>query len=265
LDEKLAKRSLRGLRAIVTGASSGIGWHLSKQLAAAGVKVNASARRESRLQRLQQEIQNTGGICEFVVGDITTQSTRKALAEKTQAKFGGVDILVNNAGVGAMGRFDQASPERIRQIFEVNFFAAVELTREILPELRRGRSPIIVNIGSVLGHRAAPLKSEYSASKFAIHGFSDALRAELAGDVDVLLISPSTTDSEFFDQAIEDHTRKDWKKGGAASPAKVAQKAIRAIEQGRHEVILSAGGKFIVWVDRLFPSLADRLVSRFGQ
>jgi short-subunit dehydrogenase len=261
----LAKRILRDLRAVVTGASSGIGWHLSKQLAASGVKVCVSARRESRLQVLQEEIRNADGVCEFVVGDITLRSTRQALVAKALAEFGGVDILINNAGIGAMGRFDKASPERIRKIFEVNFFAAVELIRDLLPELKQGRSPMIANIGSVLGHRAAPLKSEYSASKFALHGFSDALRAELTGEIDVLLVSPSTTDSEFFDQAIEDPTNKDWKKRGAASPAKVARKTIQAIQSGRHEVILSAGGKFLVWTDRIFPALADRLVSRFGQ
>src|SRR5204862_1887651 len=114
-------------------------------------------------------------------------------------EFGGLDALVNNAGIGALGRFDQADEARLRQVMEVNFFAPAEFVREALPHLKAGNRPIVVNIGSVLGHRAVPEKSEYCASKFALHGFSDALRAELAPlGIDVLLVSPSTTTSEFF-------------------------------------------------------------------
>src|SRR5205085_10807559 len=109
---------------------------------------------------------------------------------------------INNAGIGAVGPFEDAGEERLRRVMEVDFFAPAELIRGALPLLKGGHHPIIVNIGSVLGHRAVPGKSEYCASKFALHGFSDALRAELAPQgIDVLLVSPSTTVSEFFDVA----------------------------------------------------------------
>jgi short-subunit dehydrogenase len=121
-------------------------------------------------------------------------------------------------------------------------------------------------MNSVLGHRATPLKSEYCASKFAVHGLSDAIRAELVGDgIDLLLVSPSTTDSDFFDSAIEDPTGKDWKKGGAMPPEVVAAKTIRAMRKRRHEIILTFGGRIIVWLDRIIPGIANRLVARFGQ
>ncbi len=99
-----------------------------------------------------------------------------------EIRQGQVDLLVNNAGVGAIGPFADASADRMRSVMEVNFFAPVELTRSLLPSLRRGRASVICNISSVLGHRAVPNKSEYCASKFALHGWSDALRAELAED-----------------------------------------------------------------------------------
>src|SRR6188508_2049462 len=177
-------------------------------------------------------------------------------------EFGGLDCLVNNAGIGALGRFEAADEARLRQALEVNFFAPAEFIREALPLLKAGHGPIIVNIGSVLGHRAMPDKSEYCASKFALHGFSDALRAELAPrGIDVLLISPSTTTSEFFDAAIgssnENHFRF-----GALTPETVSRTAADAIAAGRHEIILSAGGKLLVWLDRVCPPLADWLVSR---
>lgn len=262
----MSKRKLHGKRAIITGASSGIGRQLALQMAGAGVRLVVTARRETLLQSLQQEINSSGGECHMLAGDVCDSQVRNSLLEMALREFGRLDILVNNAGIGAMGRFDQASPERLRQIFEVNFFSMAELTRESLPMLRAGDTPIIVNISSVLGHRAAPLKSEYCASKFAMHGFSDSLRAELVGDgIDVLLVSPSTTDSDFFDSAIDDPTKKDWKKGGAMLPAKVAGKTLRAIRKGRHEIILTFGGRIIVWLDRIIPGIANRLVARFGQ
>ena len=183
-----------------------------------------------------------------------------------QENFGGLDILINNAGIGAMGRFDEATEDRMREIFEVNFFAVCEFIRESLPLLKAGHEPVIVNLSSVLGHRAVPLKSEYCASKFAIHGFSDAIRAEFSQDgIDLLLVSPSTTDSEFFDAAIDDSTKRDWKKGGAMSPEVVASRTLRAIKKRRHEIILTFGGRILVWLDRMIPGIANRIIAKFGQ
>jgi short-subunit dehydrogenase len=262
----MAKRKISGKSILITGASSGIGWHLAIQLAAAGAKVVLCARRKDRLGELAEQIRTEGGTAIVIDGDVAEEECRKRLIECCERDFGGLDILINNAGIGAMGRFDEATPERMRQIFEVNFFALAELTRISLPLLKRADDPIIVNISSVLGHRGAPLKSEYCASKFAVHGFSDSIRAELATDgIEVLLVSPSTTDSEFFDASIEDQTNKDWKKRGAMLPEIVAAKTIRAMRKRRHEIILTFGGRILVWLDRLIPGLANRLMAKFGQ
>lgn len=259
-------RKLKDKRVIITGASSGIGRALAIQLAAEGCKLIINARREDRLQELAGEIAAADGSCEIVVGDVTEKAVRTRMIVAAQESFGGLDILINNAGIGAMGRFDEASEDRLRQIFEVNFFAVAEFIRESLPALKAGNEPMIVNLSSVLGHRAVPLKSEYCATKFAIHGLSDAIRAELSGDgVDLLLVSPSTTDSEFFDAAIDDPTKRDWKKGGAMSPEVVASRTIRAIKKRRHEIILTFGGRILVWLDRMIPGIANRIIAKFGQ
>ena len=131
--------------------------------------------------------------------------------------WGGLDVLINNAGVSAHGRFADSDEPTLRRVMEVNFFAAAELTRLALPLLhvqnpnRRSQNPIpaaIVNIGSIIGHRGLPLNSEYAASKFALRGWSESLRAELAADgVDVLLVSPGTTDTEFFDHLLAKRAR----------------------------------------------------------
>ena len=262
----MAKRKLQNKRAIITGASSGIGWHLAKQLAAEKVDLIVCARREERLNELANQIKAEGQSCFTVAGDITDPATRAKLLEACQSELGGLDIVVNNAGIGAMGRFDEATPDRMRKVFEVNFFAVADMIRESLPLLKTGQDPIIVNMSSVLAHRAAPLKSEYCASKFALHGFSDSIRAELTQNkIDLLLVSPSTTDSEFFDSAIEDNTRKNWKKGSAMPPEVVAAKTIRAIKKGKHEIILTHGGRFLVLLDRLVPGIANRIMAKYGQ
>ena len=259
-------RTLGDKRVIITGASSGIGRELATQLAAEGCKIVINARRKERLEELAAEIVASGGQCEIVEGDVTEPAVRTRLLQTARDSFGGLDILINNAGIGAMGRFDEASQDRLRQIFEVNFFAVTELVRESLPLLKEGNEPVIVNLSSVLGHRAVPLKSEYCASKFAIHGFSDAIRAELVQDgIDVLLVSPSTTDSEFFDAAIDDPTKRDWKKGGAMSPEIVASRTVRAIKKRLHEIILTFGGRILVWLDRMIPGIANRIIAKFGQ
>ncbi len=262
----MGRRNLKNMRAILTGASSGLGLELARELSAAGVRLVLNARRVDKLESLAKEISAAGGECFFVPGDISEPNVRSQLVEACVEQLGGIDCVLNNAGVGAMGRFDEASPERIRKVFEVNFFAATELTRICLPHLVAGNDSLVVNIGSVLGHRGAPLKSEYSASKFALHGFSDALRAELSKTgVGVLLVSPSTIDSGFFDASIEDKTGRNWVGRNAMSPEYVAGRVVRAMIGRRHEIILPFSGKVLVWLDRLLPGLANRLVARYGQ
>ena len=259
----MARRNLRNRRAIITGASSGIGRALATQLVNEGTHVLLTGRRELRLRELSEQLANDTTKVEFLAGDICDSGLRQQLVKVADSKFGGLDMLVNNAGKGGIGPFLDAEPERLRQIMEVNFFAPAELIRVCVPLLAGGHEPIIVNVGSVLGHRAVPKKAEYCASKFALHGFSDALRAELASQgIDVLLVSPSTTMSEFFDDLEEDPKAAERRRG--MSPKAVAKRCVRAIKQGRHEVILSTGGKGLVWLDRLCPPIMNRLLARFG-
>lgn len=262
----MARRQLQGKRAIITGASAGIGRCLALELGRRGGQLVVNGRRQDRLTTLVDQIQEEGGRAISVCGDVADPQVRTRLVETCCEEFGGLDIVVNNAGIGAMGPFAEATEERLRRIFEVNFFALAEMMRISIPRLREGNDPIIVNMGSVLGHRAAPLKSEYCASKFAVHGLSDAVRAELVNDgIELLLVSPGTTDSEFFDHALEDTTGRDWKKMGAMKPETVAARTIRAMVKRRHEIILTFGGRIIVWLDRMIPGIANRLVARFGQ
>lgn len=260
----MASRKIAGLRVMVTGASSGIGREIAMELGRQGAKLIVTARRSDRLESLLADLKVLGTDARSVVGDITDAATREALVQVASRELGGLDAVVNNAGIGALGPFANANEERLRRVMEINFFAPVELIRQALPLLRSGNRPIVVNISSVLGHRAVASKSEYCASKFAMHGFSDALRCELASEgIDVLVVSPSTTSSEFFDQVIDrDEQAAARAKHGMPSRV-VAQKTVRAMRRGNHEIILSLGGKVLVWLDRLCPPLMNRILARF--
>jgi short-subunit dehydrogenase len=260
----MSKRQIQDSRAIVTGASSGIGREIARELARAGAKVVAVARRADRLRELFEQISAEGGSAATVAGDITDPQTRLRAVEAAQANYGGLDILVNNAGIGAMGLFEHADPNRVRAIMEVNFFALVEMTRVALPLLKQGSNPMVVNICSVLGHRAAPHSSEYCASKFAVRGFSEAIRAELAiHGIDVLVVSPGTTETEFFEHVLEKKGEPKWPQHAAVSAAAVARKTVQAMRRGRHEIIPYTWGRILCWLNRLSPRLVDKLMARY--
>lgn len=262
----MAKRILAGKRVVLTGASSGIGWYLASELVRAGAMVVVTARRDERLQALRRSFGNPQKRLIAVPGDITLATHRQRLIETTVGELGGIDIIINNAGIGAIGSFEDATPERLRRIFEVNFFAAAELTRLALPYLRRGDQPAVCVVNSVLGHRAVPGKSEYSAAKFALRGWAEALRVELRpSGIDVLSISPSTTRSEFFGSLIDSAgtivRRPNFL---SQSPESVAHSIFRALKGRKREMILSPGGKALVWLSQLAPQLMDRLLLRYG-
>lgn len=253
-----------GATAIVTGASSGIGYELALMLAQRGANVVAVARRESRLQGLLEKSRDSPGRIVSFAGDITDHEIRcGVIACARDLGESKLDLLVNNAGVGALGPFAEATPERLRRVMEVNFFAPAELARLAIPLLRQGRDAVLCNVGSVLGHRAVPDKSEYCASKFALHGWSDALRAELVEDgIQVTLVSPSTTQSEFLEAVIDTSDGYNSRAFGSWSARRVARAALAAILARRAEVILSWGGKALVYGDRLAPPLMNLLLRR---
>src|SRR6516165_5069661 len=234
------RRQISGSRVLITGASQGIGRSLAELATARGGNVLAVARSEDLLRELAEQVRLKGGNLHILQADITSPADRQKMVDAAVHSLGGLDILVNNAGIGATGHFADVSPERMRRIFEVNLFGVTETTRACLPLLRRGNRPAIVNISSIAGKRGVPARSEYCASKFAVQGFSEALRAELAKDgIDVLVICPGLTQTNFSQNMLEQKAKMPMDHMRGMTADKVAEAVIRSIEKGRNEVCLT--------------------------
>jgi short-subunit dehydrogenase len=254
---------LNGLRVLITGASQGIGEALAEEAAFRKARVVTAARSQELLDGLAERVRAKGGTIEVVRADVTLPDDRQRMLDACVHHFSGLDVLINNAGVGATGHYAEASPERLRQIFEVNLFGTTETTRVCLPELRKGTTPAIVNISSVLGKRGVPARSEYCASKFAIQGFSEALRAELAKDgIDVLVVNPGLTQTNFSKNMLEQKALERFDHLRGMSSADVARATVRALERGRNEITLTFKGQLIMWVNRIAPRLVDFLTAK---
>lgn len=261
----MTRRIIKGSRAVVTGASSGIGRALAVALAGAGARLILVARRRDLLETLADQIERLGGQTCLVAGDVTEATVRAEILERAKDRYGGLDVLVNNAGVSAHGRFETASPERLRRIMEVNFFAPAELIRAALPLLREGRRPAVVNVASILGQRGIPHNSEYCASKFALCGLSEALRAEFARlGIDLLLVSPGPTETELFDHLLEQEGPLPWAAQRGLPPQRVADAVVRALRSGKHRIVPHARGRLLLRLNRICPRAVDWWMARYG-
>lgn len=262
----MARRVLENRRILLTGASRGVGRELAIQFAKHHARLLLLARSGETLLPLVAELLTGGATsAEALVGDVIDPVFRAAVVEQIRRNWQGLDVLVNNAGVSAHGHFDEHDAAILRQVMEVNFYAPTELTRLALPLLADGHDSLIVNVGSILGHRGMPYNSEYSASKFALRGWSEALRTELrARGIDVLLVSPGTIDTEFFEHLLAKSDSLPWGKQKGISPAAAARQIVRAIELRRTEIYPNWRGRLLVAVNRWAPRLVDRMMNRFG-
>jgi short-subunit dehydrogenase len=257
------RRDLRGARLLITGASGGIGRCLAEQAAREGARLALVARSADKLQELAGTLSALGAEALALPGDVTSENDRQHLLSAAVERFDGLDVLINNAGVGSWGHFAECTEEILRQIMEVNFFAPAELIRRAIPVLRKGRSPAIVNIASMCGRRGIPAWSEYSASKFALCGLTEALRGEMVRfGIDVLLVAPGLTSSGLGQHLLRNTGRYpiDFRKG--MPPEKVAAGILRALKKNRTETILGWDARWILRVNRFLPRLVDALLAR---
>jgi short-subunit dehydrogenase len=248
-------------RALVTGASSGIGRALAVRLAAEGARLVLTGRDAGRLAAIRAELTRLHPAAEVhvVPADLTSAADRDGVvAAARDALDGALDLVVNAAGVGAYGRFESHDGEVLRRVMELNLFALAEVCRATLPLLRRGSRPALVNVGSIVARRGLPGRSEYSASKFAVAGLTEAIRAEWAIDgIHVLLVNPGFTATAFEDNLVVDTAYYKTREKRMMSPDAVAAATLRAVDRRRKEVTLTLPGRLLLGTNRLLPRFVD--------
>jgi short-subunit dehydrogenase len=253
-------RDLRDRRLLITGASSGIGRSVAEQAVRSGARVVLTARSAETLDTLARQL---GDRAMAVPADVTSPDHRRRLLDTVVERLGGLDVLINNAGVGSFGHFAEGTEAVLRRVMEVNFFAPVELIRLAIPVLTRSTQPAVVNVASMCGRRGMPAWSEYSASKFGLCGFSEALRAELVRfGIDVVLVNPGMTRSSLRTNLLRNEGRYKFADDRGMDADRVAAGVLRAVVKNRSETVLGWDARWMLWVNRFFPRLVDYLLAR---
>jgi uncharacterized protein len=222
---------------LVTGASSGIGAEIARELAKRGHGVTLAARREDRLRVLADELGESGVRVEVVKCDVTDEALRQRMIAQIAGRGLEVEVLVNNAGFGSAGRFDHLDPEGEVMMVKTNCEAVVALCAEYVPQMvDRGRGAIL-NVGSTAGFQPLPRQVTYSASKAFVNSFTDALSADLAGTgVSATALCPGPVRTEFGEVAGIGDELFDVPSFAVKSSAETAAAAVSGMEKGKRVV-----------------------------
>ncbi|RKH42006.1 SDR family NAD(P)-dependent oxidoreductase [Corallococcus sp. AB049A] len=257
---------LRGQVAIVTGASSGVGWQSALRLAEAGVKLCVTARRQSALEQLRVEVLQRGGECLVSDGDVTVAEDVERVVRECVAHYGRVDLLVNAAAVQSYGDFDQLPWEHITRVFDVNCFGYFRFARAVLPHFKKQGHGHLLNIQSMLAAGSAPLLSAYAASKHATLGWAQSLELELHGTgIQVSNVLVPSVSTPMFDHAPTMLGKKPVPVPPTYDVDLVARAVVRLAKRpGRTSVPAFLQGRLMLWLNGLAPSVGKAVLSRFG-
>ncbi len=243
-------------RIILTGAAGGIGSATARQLATRGARLALLGRNTEALKILSQEINSSGGSSICLPVDLLNSDRRTATIEQAVKALGGVDILINGAGVQSFNSFHSEEPEMLEQIVQLNMLAPMLITRQLLPTMMEQGHGHIVNIGSTFGSIAFAWFTAYSASKFGLRGFSEALRRELDDSgIEVTYIAPRAVKTKMNSDAT--YRMAAAVKMNMDEPAWVAERIIASIESGRKDIYLGFPESLFVRINALLPRLVD--------
>lgn len=251
---------------IVTGGSSGIGRACALRFAQAGARVVISARNAERLKEVEAQLLHNGAEVLAVQGDVANENDCVRLINETLNRFGRIDVLINNAGISMRALFHGIDLQVIRQLMEVNFFGTVYCTRYAMRDLLKSKGSV-VGISSIAGFQGLPGRTGYSASKFAMQGFLDALRVEnLKTGLHVMTVCPGYTESNIRNAALtangaaQGESPRDEEK--MMSAEQVADHIFNGVVNRKREIILTTQGKLAYYLRKFFPTLVDKLVYR---
>jgi short-subunit dehydrogenase len=260
---------MQGRIVIVTGASSGLGEAAARQFGMLGTRLVLTARRLGRLRRLAKEIESLGmgSSCLPVRADLSNVEDVIRVVERTRRTWGGVDVLVNNAGNGRLDWLENLDPAKdIQSQIDINLAALIQMTRQVLPIMIRQRSGTIINMCSIAGLVGTPTYTIYAASKHGVHGFSEALRREVAPwGIHVCCLYPGGATSEFAEHAgIRRKTGATTPRFMRLSSDRVGRAVVQLARRPRAEWVIPWQWQVAIWLNRLLPRLMDfLLVSQF--
>ncbi len=249
----------------ITGGTDGIGKALVEGFLKKGAKVATCSRTPEKLDELKTEY--PGKPLLTIVADVSKEEDCKNFIEKTIEQFKGIDILINNAGISMRALFKDTDLSTLKKIMDINFWGTVYCTKFALESITQNKGTI-VGVSSVAGYRGLPGRSGYSASKFAVNGWLEALRTELLETgVNVMWVCPGFTKSNIRNVALN----KDAKPQGESplnesklmSAEECAHYIIKAIEKRKRTLVLTFTGKETVFMNKFFPSWTDKLTRKF--
>jgi NADP-dependent 3-hydroxy acid dehydrogenase YdfG len=252
--------TIDGKVVIVTGASSGIGESTAREFAQAGAITVLAARRAERLERLQKEIEDIGGRALAVPTDLTDLDQITNLIQTTLATFGRIDVLANIAGWGLYDWFEELSAAELRRHYEVNVIGLAELTRQVIPTMKKQRSGFIMNMSSYVSRISVPPLTVYASTKYAIEGLTDGLRrALLPWGITVIRIHPSSVTGTEFNQRVVRPGNVNYKPVpiGRVSREQLARQIVGLIEEPHRALFISRIYEVPVLINKLFPEFVD--------
>lgn len=255
---------LQGKRVVLTGATGGIGQALAVQLAKQGARLGLVGTRHDALNNLADKLHQYHQDIIPITADITSEQGQQQIIDTMHTSFGGIDVLVNNAGITEFTEFSSQQPEMIERIMKVNVIAPMQLTRRVLPEMLARRTGQVVNVGSTFGSIAFAWFTSYSVSKFALRGFSEALRREVAGDgVSVTYVAPRAVKTSLNSDAVNEMAAR--VKMNMDHPMLVAQKIVKAIIKDKKDVYLGFPESLFVRINGILPRLVDSSLRKQNQ
>lgn len=257
--------NLKGKVVIITGASSGIGKACAEEFAKKGSNVVLAARQYVKLCEITQEIQSKYMVKALAVQvDVTKEDDCKALIDQTLLTMGKIDILINNAGISMRALFIDLDLEVLKQVMDINFWGAVYCTKYALPEILNHQGSI-VGVSSIAGYKGLPGRTGYSASKFAMNGFLEALRTEnLKNNLHVMVACPGFTASNIRNVALNSDAQPQGESSmieeKMMSANEVAAIIVKGVAKRKRTLIMTGQGKLTVFLQKIFPKLLDTLV-----
>jgi short-subunit dehydrogenase len=249
----------------ITGGSDGIGKALIEQLLPMGAKIATCARNQDKLYDLQ--LRHSTEPLHCIVADVSNYNDCVLFINSTIKQFGGIDILINNAGISMRSLLKDADLDVFRKVMAINYFGMVYCTKLALPSIIE-RKGTIVGVSSIAGYRGLPGRSGYSASKFAINGWLEAIRTELQDEgVNVMWVCPGFTRSNIRHAALNNKAQAQGEspinETELMSPEVCARHILKAVEKRKRTLVLTFTGKQTVFLNKFFPTLADKFIKRF--